>query len=99
MFEAAVEAGAMNCESGGDIHEIHTDPDEFSAVRDALEEKFGTPEKSGLTWKPNTMTEVTEAQAASVLKLIDVLEDNDDVQNVTTNFDVSDEIMEKLLAN
>lgn len=98
MFEAAVEAGASDCETDEDGHFITTEPDDFSAVRDAMEEKFGEPERAGLIWSPNVMAAVSEEQAASVLKLIDALEDNDDVQNVTTNFEVSDEIMEKLLA-
>lgn len=98
MLEAAIEAGASDCQSG-DNHEIYTDPDDFSAVRDLLVKKFGEPESSGLAWKPNVMTEVTEDQAQSVLKLIDTLEDDDDVQSVTTNFEVSDEIMEKLLSS
>lgn len=98
MFEGAVEAGAEDCESDDEIHAIVCAADDFSSVRDALVEKFGEPEQSGLIWKPNVMAEVTEDQAQSVLKLIDILEDNDDVQTVTTNFDVSDEIMEKLMA-
>ncbi len=98
MFEAAVEAGASDCESDDETHSIITDPDGFSAVRDALEAKFGEPESGGLIWKPNTRAEVDEDKAANVIKLIDVLEDNDDVQTVTTNFEVSDEVMEKLLA-
>lgn len=99
MFEAAVEAGAADCATDEDGHTITTDPDEFSNVRDALEAKYGEPERAGLAWKPNTMAEVSEDQAGSLMKLIDALEDNDDVQTVTTNFEVSDEIMEKLLAN
>ncbi|MCB9989063.1 MAG: YebC/PmpR family DNA-binding transcriptional regulator [Rhodospirillales bacterium] len=98
MFEAAVEAGANDCESGDEIHEITCDPDDFAAVREALVAKFDEPERSGLVWQPNVMAEVNEEQASSVLKLIDALEDHDDVQSVTTNFDVSDEIMEKLMS-
>ena len=98
MFEAALEAGAENVESGDDVHEIHCSTDGFASVRDTLEEKFGEPEKQGLIWKPNVTTPVDEEQAQSILKLIDALEDNDDVQNVTANFDVSDEIMEKIMA-
>ncbi len=98
MFEAAVEAGANDCESGEDGHEIICDPGDFATVREALVAKFDEPERSGLAWRANTMAEVNEDQASSVLKLIDALEDNDDVQNVTTNFDVSDEIMEKLMS-
>ena len=96
MFEAAVEAGAENCESGDDIHEITCATDDLAQVRDALEDKFGEAEKSGFVWRANTMTDCDEATAESILKLIDTLEDNDDVQNVFTNFEASDEILEKL---
>lgn len=99
MFEAAVEAGAMNVESDNDGHEILCEPDDFSDVREALVTKFGEPEQGGLAWKPNVTAEVDESQASSLLKMIDALEDNDDVQTVTTNFEVSDEIMERLLAS
>ena len=96
MFEAALEAGASNVESNDEYHEIHCSTDDFADVRDALEEKYGEPERQGLIWVPNVTTEVDEAQATSIMGLIDALEDNDDVQKVTANFDVSDEIMEKL---
>lgn len=98
MFEAALDAGASNVESDENLHEITCAPDDFAAVRDALEAKFGEPESAGLVWKPNVMAAVDEAQAQSIMKLIDLLEDNDDVQAVTTNFEVSDDVMEKLLA-
>lgn len=98
VFETALEAGAMDVESDDDSHSIICAPDDFSTVRDALEAKFDEPERAGLIWKPNTTAEVTEDQAGSVLKLIDALEDSDDVQTVTTNFEVSDEVMERLLS-
>ena len=98
MFEAAVEAGASNAESDSEIHAITCAPDDFAAVREALVTKFGEPDKSGLIWKPNVTAEVSEEQATSVLDLIEALEENDDVQSVTTNFEVSDAVMEKLLA-
>ena len=98
MFEAALEAGAENVESGDEIHEVHCAADDFASVRDSLETKFGEPEKSSLIWRPNVTTELNESQASSVIKLIDALEDNDDVQSVTANFEVSDEILEKLMA-
>ncbi len=98
MFEAGVEAGADNVESDDDGHYITCSVDDFAAVRDALEKKLGEPEKAGLIWNPNVTSEINEEQATMVLKLIDVLEDNDDVQTVTTNMQVSDDIMEKLLA-
>ena len=98
MFEAAVEAGANDCESSDEIHEIICNPDDFATVREALVAKFDEPENSGLVWQPNVMAEVNEEQAMSVLKLIEMLEDSDDVQSVTSNFEVSDEIMEKLMS-
>jgi YebC/PmpR family DNA-binding regulatory protein len=99
MFEAALEAGAMNVESDDETHEITTSPDDFAAVRAALVAKFEEPEKSGLTWKPNVMAQVNEEQAKDVMKLIDALEDNDDVQHVITNLEVSDSILQKLAAS
>ncbi len=99
MFEAALEAGAANVESGEEYHEIYCDADDFAAVRDALEKQFGEPVRQGLIWKPNVTSEADEDQASSVFKLIDLLEDNDDVQKVTTNIEVSDDVMEKLAAN
>lgn len=98
MFEAVVEAGGENCESDSDYHNITTAMEDLASVRDALEAKFGEAEKADLIWQPNTMIEVNEDQASTLLKLIDALEDDDDVQVVTTNMDASDEIMEKLMA-
>ncbi|QQG35457.1 MAG: YebC/PmpR family DNA-binding transcriptional regulator [Micavibrio aeruginosavorus] len=99
MFEAAVESGADDCESDEDSHIIQTATDQLGTVLSALEEKFGEPEKSSFVWKPNVMTSLDEEQAKLVMKLIDVLEDNDDVQTVTTNFEVSEDVMERLLAS
>ena len=98
MFEAALEAGATDVESGEDGHEIVCDAGELGTVRDALEAQFGEPTAARLDWKPQTTTEVDEDAASTLFKLIDVLEDNDDVQRVTSNFDISDEIMERLSA-
>lgn len=98
MFEAAVEAGAENCESDEEYHNIQTAAEDLAAVRDALEEKFGEAEKAELIWQPNTMSEINEDQGTSLMKLVDALEDDDDVQGVTTNMEASDEIMEKLMA-
>ncbi|MDB2682679.1 YebC/PmpR family DNA-binding transcriptional regulator [Alphaproteobacteria bacterium] len=98
MFEQAAEAGAENVESDEELHVINCADTDFAAVRDALEAKYGEPQKAGLVWKANVAAEVDEDQASSVLNLIDLLEDNDDVQNVYSNMEASDEIMEKLLA-
>lgn len=98
MFEAGVEAGAQNVESDADEHIITTDVSDLGTVRDVLEKKFGEAERSGFVWKANVAADVDEEQAASMLKLIDRLEDEDDIQAVYTNFEVSDEIMERLMA-
>lgn len=97
MFESAVEAGADNAESDEEYHIITCSTEDFAAVRDALEDKYGEPEKQGLIWKPNVMTETDEGTTETILKLIDQLEDSDDVQTVTANFEASDEVMEKLM--
>jgi len=96
MFEEALEAGAGDVVSDADGHEVTCAPDDFAAVRDALTAKFGDPQEARLDWKPTTTADLDEQAASTMLKLIDVLEDNDDVQNVFSNFEISDEILEKL---
>ena len=96
MFEAALDAGADNVESDESGHEVTCAPDDFNAVREALEAVFGVPEESGLVWKPQNLIPVDDAQAATLLKLLDVLDDNDDVQTVSSNFDISEDIIAKL---
>ena len=96
MFEAVLEAGADNVESDDNGHEVICAPDDFNAVREALESVFGAPEESGLIWKPQNSIAVDEAQASTLLKLLDALDDNDDVQNVASNFDISDDVIAKL---
>ena len=71
-------------------------PDDFNAVREALEAVFGAPEESGLVWKPQNLIPVDDVQAATLLKLLDVLDDNDDVQTVSSNFDIPEDIIAKL---
>jgi YebC/PmpR family DNA-binding regulatory protein len=98
MLEAAIEAGAENVESDEHGHEVTTAIDDFFAVRDALEHKFGAPEDAKLDWRPATVVTLDEAHAISLMKLIDVLEDNDDVQHVYANFDIPDSVMARLSA-
>ncbi len=85
MLEAAIEAGADNCESNEDYHEITCNPSNFNEIRDALNKKFGEPQTARLGWKPKTNIEVEGEIAEKVIKLIDILEDHDDVQYVTAN--------------
>ena len=96
MFEAALEAGADNVESDDEGHEITCATEDYNSVVEVLEASFGAPAESGLVWKPQNTIEVNEEQAGALIKLLETLDDNDDVQNVSSNFDISDEIMARL---
>ena len=98
MLEAAIMAGAEDVESSEDGHVIMTDPNDLSDVSNALEEAVGEAESTRLVWQPQTMTPVDEGSGETLMKLIGALEDDDDVQTVTANFEMSDEVMEKLSA-
>ncbi len=98
MFEAAVEAGADNVESTAQEHTVTTAPEALNAARDALEQRFGAPASARLVWKARTQTPVEGPAAEALFKLLETLEDSDDVQNVFANFDVSDEVMARLSA-
>ena len=98
MLEAAIEAGAENVDSDAEGHEVTTTPESFFAVRDALEGRFGAPEEAKVDWRPTTLVTLNEERAVSVLKLLDALDDNDDVQNVYANCDIPDAVMAKLSA-
>ncbi len=98
IFEVALEAGADNVDSNSDAHEITCAPDGFSGVRDALEARFGPAREAKLQWRPLNTVPVEGNAADSLLKLIDILEDNDDVQFVSANFEMSDDTLAKLTA-
>src|SRR5690606_22740557 len=98
MFEAAAEAGASDVLASAEAHEVVCAPDDFSDVRDALTGKYGDPQEARLTWKPLTTIPVSEEQAATLFKLLDALDDSDDVQQVSANFDIADEVIERLTA-
>ncbi len=98
MLEAAIEAGAEDVVSNEDGHQIFTTPDELSDVAKALEAKFGEPRKSALTWKPQNTVSVDDELGEKIIKLIESLDDNDDVQNVYANFEVSDALVQKMSA-
>ena len=98
MLEGAIEAGADDAASGPDGHEVTCAADDFFAVRDALEARFGPPASAKLDWRPSTSVTLDEERAASLLKLIDALEDSDDVQNVYANFDIPEDVMQALSA-
>jgi len=96
VMMAAIEAGAEDVESTEDGHTIYTDGNDLNAVSTALEAELGESESTKLIWKPQTTTEMGLEDAQKLMRLIEALEDDDDVQTVTANFDISDEIMEQL---
>ena len=98
IFEAALEAGADDVTSGVEGHDISCDPDAFGAIKDALEARFRKAETARLDWIAQSTVPVDEDTAGSLFKLLGVLDDSDDVQRVCANFDVADEVMERLSA-
>jgi YebC/PmpR family DNA-binding regulatory protein len=98
MFEAALDAGAEDVSSDADSHEVVCATEQFSAVRDALEAKFGAPQEARLNWRPRSTVPVDADAADSLLKLLGALEDNDDIQTVAANFEVADDVMARLTA-
>ena len=98
MFEAALEAGADDVVSSENGHEIYAAPDSFRSVAKALEARFGEPRKSALVWRPQNTVAVDDEEGEKVLKLIDSLNEHDDVQNVYANFEVSDALVAKMSA-
>ena len=96
ILEAAIEAGADDVESDADSHSIWTQMDSLHEVAAALEAALGEAESVKLAWRPSLTVDVDEGDAQTLFKLIDALDDDDDVQTVWGNYEVSDEIMEKL---
>jgi YebC/PmpR family DNA-binding regulatory protein len=98
MFDAALEAGAVDVVSGETGHEIYAAPDRFVAVSKALEAKFGEPRRAALVWRPQNTVAVSDGHGEKLLKLIESLNEHDDVQNVYANFEVSDGLMQRMSA-
>ncbi len=96
MFEAALEAGASDVVSSDDTHEIYCEQTQLNEVSKSLEEKFGEPKASKLIWKAQNSIAVDDETGEKLLRLMETLEDHDDVQNVYVNFDISDELMAKM---
>ncbi|WOJ91299.1 YebC/PmpR family DNA-binding transcriptional regulator [Methylocapsa polymorpha] len=96
MLEAAIEAGAEDVQSSEDGHEVITSLENLREVAQALESKFGEPRKASLIWKPQNTISVDDEAGEKILRLVGALEDNDDVQNVYANFEVSDALIAKL---
>ena len=98
VMMAAIEAGAEDVESGEDGHIVWCADTDLNDVSTALEAELGESDETKLVWRPTTTTELDLEAMQKLMKLIDALEDDDDVQNVTTNFEASDEVMEQLAA-
>lgn len=98
MLDAAIEAGADDCQSGEQGHELFCSADALHEVASALEAKFGEPRSASIVWKPQNLIGVDDDKAETVLKLLDALDDDDDVQQVYANFEMSDSVMEKMSA-
>jgi YebC/PmpR family DNA-binding regulatory protein len=96
MFEAAIEAGANDIESDAEQHIVTCAPEDFNAVRDALEDRFGSATVARLVWRPKTTSEIDEDTATTLFKLLETLEDSDDIQNVFANFEVAEDVMARL---
>ena len=98
MLDAAIEAGADDVASSDAGHEIFTSQDQLREVAKALELKFGEPRKAALTWKPQNTIAVDDEQGEKLFKLIETLNEHDDVQNVYANFEVSDALVARMSA-
>jgi YebC/PmpR family DNA-binding regulatory protein len=98
MFEAALDAGAEDCVSDEAGHEVTSAPDDLNELRERLEARFGPAENPGLTWKPQSTVLIDEDQANVLFRLLEILDDNDDVQRVSANYEVSDELLQQLTA-
>jgi YebC/PmpR family DNA-binding regulatory protein len=98
MLEAAIDAGAEDVTSNDDGHQIITAPDTLNDVAKALEAKFGEPRKASLLWRPQNTVALDDEAGEKVLRLIESLDDSDDVQNVYANFEVSDTLVAKMSA-
>ena len=96
VFEAAIEAGAEDVESGEELHEIWTAVDTLHEAAKALEAALGEPESVRLAWRPQNSVEVSGDEAEQLIKLVETLEDDDDIQTVWGNYEMSDETMERL---
>lgn len=97
IFEMAIESGADDVEISDDIYAITTSLEEFAAVRDALIEKFGDPVSAKIEWQAKDEIEISDLEKAQkILKLVDALEDSDDVQSVSSNYNFPDEIIDQL---
>ena len=98
MFEAAIVAGAEDCQSAADVHELYCAATDLNDVNAALSEKFGDPQSAKIGWRPQHVVPVAGADAGPRLALLEALDENDDVQNVYANFELEDAELQRLTA-
>jgi YebC/PmpR family DNA-binding regulatory protein len=96
MLETAIDAGADEVVSDDESHEFLTALENYGAVRDALEAKLGEPSGAKIEWRPKTMSPVSDENGETLIKLIEILDDHDDVQTIYGNYELSDALMEKM---
>ena len=96
MFEAALEAGADDVDSTVDGHEVICEPGSLHAISSALESSLGEPVSAKLVWKPQNNISIDEGIAVTLLNLLEALDDSDDVQTVSANYDIADDVLERL---
>src|SRR4051812_33738738 len=98
MLEAAIDAGAEDVVSGENGHEVYTALDSLRDVAKALEAKFGEPRKAAMVWKPKNTVAIDDEKGEQMITLLETLNENDDVQNVYANFEMSDAVVAKMTA-
>jgi transcriptional/translational regulatory protein YebC/TACO1 len=98
MFEAALDAGAADVLASAEGHEIACAPADLHAVAGVLTERFGDPNSAKLVWRPQSTVSVGEGEAQTLFSLLEALDDNDDVQAVSANYEIAEETMERLTA-
>ena len=98
MLEAAIDAGADDCESSDEGHVVYCNPDRLHQVAKALEARFGEPRSVQIVWRPKSEVPIDEEAGQKLLRMIDALEESDDVQQVYANFDVAEDVLRRLTA-
>jgi YebC/PmpR family DNA-binding regulatory protein len=96
VMEAVIDAGGEDVESSDNGHDVITSIDDFAAVRDALEKKLGEPEAAKLTFRPKTLTPIAGDSAETLIDLLEVLDEHDDVQTVIGNYDIAEDVLKKM---
>ena len=98
MLEAAIDAGADDCESSDEGHVVYCNPDQLHQVAKALEARFSEPRSVQIMWRPKSEVPIDEEAGQKLLRMIDALEESDDVQQVYANFDVAEDVLRRLTA-